>query len=37
MKLMGKSFTDVLTRVLGVLLCTLASQFVLDGIKGALF
>ena len=36
-KLMGKSFTDVLTRVLGVLLCTLASQFVLDGIKGALF
>jgi len=37
MKLMGKSFTDILTRVLGVLLCTLASQFVLDGIKGALF
>ena len=36
-KLMGKSFTDVLTRVLGVLLCTLASQFVLDGVKGALF
>jgi len=36
-KLMGKNFTDVLTRVLGVLLCTLASQFVLDGIKGALF
>ena len=36
-KLMGKSFTDILTRVLGVLLCTLASQFVLDGIKGALF
>jgi len=37
MKLMGKSFTDILTRVLGVLLCTLASQFVLDGLKGALF
>jgi len=37
MKLMGKSFTDILTRVLGVLLCTLAAQFVLDGIKGALF
>ena len=37
MKLMGKSFTDILTRVLGVLLCTLASQFVLDGIEGALF
>lgn len=36
-KLMGKSFTDILTRVLGVLLCTLASQFVLDGIEGALF
>lgn len=37
MKLMGKSVTDVLTRVLGVLLTTLAAQFVLDGIKGALF
>jgi len=37
MKLMGKTFTNVLTRVLGVLLATLASQFVLDGIKGALF
>jgi len=37
MKLMGKTFTNILTRVLGVLLATLASQFVLDGIKGALF
>lgn len=37
LKLMGKTFTNVLTRVLGVLLATLASQFVLDGIKGALF
>lgn len=37
MKLMGKSFTDVLTRVLGVLLATLASQFILDGVKGGLF
>ena len=37
MKLMGKSVTDVLTRVLGVLLTTLAAQFVLDGVKGALF
>lgn len=37
MKLMGKSFTDVLTRVLGVLLATLASQFIIDGIQGALF
>lgn len=36
-KLMGKSVTDVLTRVLGVLLATLAAQFVLDGLKGALF
>jgi len=33
MKLMGKSVTDVMTRVLGVLLTTLAAQFVLDGIK----
>jgi len=37
MKLMGKTFTNVLTRVLGVLLATLAAQFILDGIKGALF
>jgi multiple antibiotic resistance protein len=37
MRLMGKSFTDVLTRVLGVLLATLASQFVLDGLRGSLF
>lgn len=36
-KLMGKSFTNVLTRVLGVLLATLAAQFVLDGLRGALF
>lgn len=35
MKIMGKSFTDVLTRVLGVLLATLAAQFVLDGIINA--
>jgi multiple antibiotic resistance protein len=37
MRLMGKTFTNVLTRVLGVLLATLAAQFVLDGIKSALF
>ncbi len=37
MKLMGKSFTNVLTRVLGVLLATLAAQFILDGIRNALF
>lgn len=37
MKFMGKTFTNVLTRVLGILLATLAIQFALDGIKGALF
>ncbi len=37
LKLMGKSFTEVLTRVLGVLLATLAVQFVIDGIQNALF
>ncbi len=37
MKLMGKTFTNVLTRVLGILLATLATQFIIDGIKGALF
>jgi len=37
MKLMGKTFTNVLTRVLGILLATLASQFIIDGVKGALF
>lgn len=36
-KLMGKSFTNVLTRVLGVLLATLAAQFILDGLQGSLF
>ncbi len=35
MKVLGKSFTDILTRVLGVLLATLAAQFVLDGIINA--
>ena len=37
LKLLGRSFTEVLTRVLGVLLATLAAQFVIDGIQGALF
>ena len=37
LRLMGKTFTDVLTRVLGVLLATLAAQFIIDGIRGALF
>lgn len=36
MKLMGQAFMNVLTRVLGVLLATLASQFIIDGIKGGL-
>ena len=36
MRLMGKSFTDILTRVLGVLLASLAAQFILDGINGAI-
>jgi len=36
LKLLGKSFTEVLTRVLGVLLATLAAQFIIDGIQGAL-
>ena len=37
LKLMGETFTTVLTRVLGVLLATLAAQFILDGVAGALF
>jgi len=36
MKLMGKTFTNVLTRVLGFLLAALAAQFIIDGVKGAL-
>ncbi len=36
MKLMGKTFTNVLTRVLGFLLAALAAQFILDGIRDAL-
>lgn len=37
MRLMGKTFTNILTRVLGILLATLAAQFIIDGIKAALF
>lgn len=36
MRLLGKSFTEVLTRLLGVLLTTLAAQFIIDGIQGGL-
>lgn len=36
MKLMGKTFTNVLTRVLGFLLAALAAQFIIDGVKDAL-
>ena len=36
MRVMGKSFTDVLTRVLGILLATLAAQFILDGVVNTL-
>ncbi|MBL4871665.1 MAG: MarC family protein [Robiginitomaculum sp.] len=36
MKIMGKTFTNVLTRVLGFLLAALATQFVIDGVKGVL-
>lgn len=36
MKLMGKSATAVITRLLGVLLCTLAAQFLIDGVLGAM-
>ena len=37
MRLMGEQFTNVLTRVLGVLLATLAAQFILDGLANSLF
>ena len=36
-KFMGKTFTNVLTRILGILLATLATQFIIDGVQSALF
>jgi len=37
LRILGESVAEVLTRVFGILLVTLAAQFVIDGIKGALF
>jgi len=37
MKLFGDRFEAVITRLLGVLLAALATQFVIDGIKGSFF
>jgi small neutral amino acid transporter SnatA (MarC family) len=36
MRLFGETWSDVLTRVPGVLLAALAAQFVLDGIGASL-
>jgi multiple antibiotic resistance protein len=36
MRLLGKSVASTVTRIFGVLLCALAAQFVLDGVKGVL-
>lgn len=36
MKIMGKTFTNVLTRVFGFLLAALAAQFVIDGVKAVM-
>ena len=36
MKLLGKQFEAVITRLLGVLLAALAAQFVINGIEGSL-
>lgn len=34
-RLMGATMANVLTRIFGILLCALAAQFVVDGVKGA--
>ncbi|MBL8550416.1 MAG: MarC family protein [Hyphomonadaceae bacterium] len=34
-KLMGATMANVLSRIFGILLCALAAQFVVDGIRGA--
>ncbi len=36
MKVLGPTVNTVLTRVLGVIVCALSTQFVLDGVKGGL-
>jgi len=35
MKLMGKTFSAMLTRLLGVILAAMAGQLIIDGVKGA--
>lgn len=37
MRLAGQSLSTIFTRVLGIILAAMASQFVMDGIKGAFF
>lgn len=37
MRLIGDSMAAMITRILGVILAALAAQFIIDGIRGALF